>query len=327
MLADMQNRRSILYLIVVLLAVLVLILLINPWKLRERDNRRIALKNTEEVDRIVLTDSYTTAELELRNGFWYLFGTEEVSPVTIENLLFAASRLEVTSITDLEVLDQNGESEDDVRELSFYKGERVRLSFRLRKVSGRYLLHPLGSDRAFYVSLPGYPDLDLERVFSATPDHYREHLLIDLRPSEISSIEIDLASGEAFRFSQDPEGNISCAAVNETTRIPDGAPNELAMKLLFSYFTSIRYEQRSGISADSLLEGGAPVLRMATVKLESFSGEQHSMQVFPYHEIEGAEPHLFRALVLYNDEQATLYINYIYLDVLMRGLSHYFGEK
>lgn len=327
MLADMQNRRSILYLIVVLLAVFVLILLINPWKLRERDSRRIALTKSEEVDRIVLLDSYNTAELELRNGVWYLFGTEEVSPVTIENLLFAASRLEVTSITDPEVFDQNNESEGDIRELNFYKGERLKLSYRLRKAGGRYLLQPPGSDRAYYVSIPGYPDLDLERVFSATPDHYREHLLIDLRPSEISSIEIDLASGEAFRFSQDPEGNISYAAVNETTRIPEETPNELAMKLLFSYFTSIRYEQMAGISADSLLGKESPTRRMATVRLKSFSGEQHTMQVFPYRELPGSEPHLFKALVLYNDGQDALFINYIYLDVLMRGLSHYFGEK
>ena len=75
MLADMQNRRSILYLILVLLAVFVLILLINPWKLRERDSRRIALTKSEEVDRIVLLDSYNTAELELRNGVWNLFVT------------------------------------------------------------------------------------------------------------------------------------------------------------------------------------------------------------------------------------------------------------
>ena len=72
MLADMQNRRSILYLIVVLLAVFVLILLIRPWKPGERESRQIALTKAEEVDRIVLLDTYNTAELERRDGNWYL---------------------------------------------------------------------------------------------------------------------------------------------------------------------------------------------------------------------------------------------------------------
>jgi hypothetical protein len=322
----MHPHRSKLFLFLAILATLVLILLITS-DLLKRDSRKIALKSEEEVDRIVLADSYNTAELNLRNGSWYLFGTEEVSPVSVENLLFAAGRLEVASITDLELFQSSGDLGEDIREVSFYRGERIQLSFRLLIVNGKYLVNPAGSTNAFYVSLPGYPDLDLDRVFSATPDHYREHLLIDLKPSEISSIAIELASGEAFQFTQDADGQIVCSALNESTRIPEAAPNELAMKLLFSYFTSIRFEQRTGISADSLKGGEVPVEKMATIELTSFSGEYHSMQVFPYHEIPGSEAHLFRALVLYNDEQDALFINYIYLDVLMRGLSHYFGEK
>lgn len=323
----MHLHRSRLLLFLSILAALVLILLIGPWDLLKGNSGQIALKNMEEVDRIVLVDPYNNAELNLRNGTWYLFGSEEVSPLSVQNLLFAASRLEVASITDLELFQSPGDLEEDIRDISFYRGDRVRLGFRLITANGRYLVNPTGSEKAFYVSLPGYPDLDLDRVFSATPDHYREHLLIDLKPSDISSISIELASGEAFQFKQDAEGQIICMPANESTRIPDTALNELAMKLLFSYFTSIRFEQRAGISADSLEGGEVPVQKMATVQLTSFSGEHHSMQVFPFHEFPGSEPHLFKALVLYNDEQDALFINYIYLDVLMRGVSHYFGEK
>jgi hypothetical protein len=59
----------------------------------------------------------------------------------------------------------------------------------------------------------------------------------------------------------------------------------------------------------------------------SFSGEDHSLKVYPYFESPGEEPHLFKALVVYNQEPEALLINYIYLDVLMRGLPHYIGEK
>jgi len=99
------------------------------------------------------------------------------------------------------------------------------------------------------------------------------------------------------------------------------------MKLLFSYFTSIRFEQSSGISAGSLSRGVENGRKMATIGVESFSGESYSLQVFSYFEKPGSEPHLFKALVLYNDQEEAMIVNYIYLDVLMRGLSHYFGEK
>jgi hypothetical protein len=66
---------------------------------------------------------------------------------------------------------------------------------------------------------------------------------------------------------------------------------------------------------------------MATIELESTQGEHHTLQVFPYHVSPGSDPHLFKAMVLYNQEREALVVNYIYLDVLMRGLSHYIGEK
>ena len=324
--ADMLKRSAILYLFLVILAVVLVILLIGPRGLNKKDGGHVALKKVEVVDRIVLMDPYNTSELSLRDGNWYLFATEEVSALSMENLLFAAGRLEVASITGLEEFESAAEKGEALREITFFKGDRILLQFRLRRASGRFLLHPEGSRRAFYVTLPGYPDLDLDRVFSANPDHYREHLLIDLRPSEIRSIEIELAGGEFFRFIQDEDGQIVCQPANESTRIPEGKPNELAMKLLFSYFTSVRYEQRAGIASDSLLHGQEPA-GMARIQVSSFGGEHHSLQVFPYHETPESEPHLFRALVIHNQEQEVLFINYIYLDVLMRGLSHYFGEK
>ena len=233
----MQKRRFI-QIFIVLLAALLLILIIGPRRLLDGRGRGIVLQKADEVDRIVLADAFHTSELIRTRGSWKLFGTEEVSMVTVENLLYAASRLEVGSITEPEVFGQEHGSADEIRELSFFRGDRLLLSYRLTKHAGRYLIHQPGSVRAYYVSLPGYPDLDLTRVFSAAPDHYREHLLIDLPPSEIAHIGIELASGEAFEFAQDQEGNISCRVSNELTRMPPGEPNELAMKLLFSYFTS-----------------------------------------------------------------------------------------
>ena len=324
---DMQKRPQILVLFIVIPAVLLLILLADPLKLREQGSGSVALKNMEEVDRIILLDSYNTTELNRGAGAWYLFGSEPVSPVAVENLLIAASRLEVSSILTYEESGESTEALEDFKEITFFRGDKVLLAYGLKTVSGRYLLHPNASEKAFYVALPGYPDLDLDRVFSATPDHYREHLLIDLQPSDISSIEIELSSGEAFHFSQDMDGHIACDPVNDSTILPQAAPNELAIKLLFSYFTSIRYERRAGIPVDSLLVTDSARQKMATVNVTSFSGEHHSLQVFSYQEIPGSKTDLFRALVLYNDEQDALFVNYIYLDVLMRGLSHYFGDK
>jgi len=322
----MKNRRILLATLSLIIVVLALILLLRPWETGNRGERSVVLRDVEDVDRIVLADPYNTTELTRVEGKWYLFGKETVNPVSIENLLIAASRLEISSITENEVFADTAESRADVTEVTYYKGERVLLTYSLKAYSGRYLLSPAGSARSYYVDLPGYPGLELDRVFSATPGHYREHLLIDLRPSEISHIRIELTSGDAFRFTQDLNGDIHCEAASEQTHLPDGNLNELTVRLLFSYFNSIRFEQMAGISADSLLSPEAQEWKLATITVESFSGEHHALRVFSYHEEPGAEPDLFKAVVLYDNEQDAMFINYIYLDVLMRGISHYFGE-
>ena len=324
--ASNKYRRPLVAVFLLIPAALLVLLVFKPGR-QGQEKRSVILRHTEDVDRIVLVDSYNSAELTRRDGSWYLFGTEPVNLVPVENLLIAASRLEISSIVREWPEEGPDETPGSSREITFFKGGKVLLSYTFRNLSGRYLVHPRGSTTASYVSLPGYPGLDLDRVFSAAPDHYLDHLLIDLLPSEISSIEMELASGEAFRFVQDQEGSIRCSPANETTHLPDTPPNVLAMRLLFSYFTSIRFEQRTVISADSLLGTGYEGRKMATVRVESFSGEHHALQVFPYREEPGSEPDLFRALVLYNDEQEAMIVNYIYLDVLMRGLSHYFGGK
>jgi hypothetical protein len=324
---NMKIRRPVLALLLLIPAVSVLLILTRPWDTLAKGVKRVALGSTDEVDRIVLEDPYHTTELTKAEGTWYLFGTEHVNPVSVENLLIAAGRLEVTSVTENGAPDEAAGSGGEVTGITYYRDDMVLLNYSLETYSGRYLLHLSGSEEAYYVSLPGYPGLELDRVFSANPDHYREHLLIDLRPSEISEISVELASGESFRFIQDREGDISCEPENEHTRLPGESPDELAVRLLFSYFTSIRYERPAGISSDSLSGAAAQEWKLATIRVRSFSGEHHSLQVYEYHEKPGADPDLFRALVLYDNEPDVLIMNYIYLDVLMRGISHYFGEK
>ena len=298
----------------ILVLVVVLLVFTDPWSTMRGNRRQVALKSPGEVDRIVVADPIDTTVLSRNNGTWTLNGGEEAGQVPVENLLIAAERLEISSIisADSESGDNSG------RSISYYKGDKILLTYELQAKGGQYLLTSAGSDNSYYVSVSGYPGLNLEKVFSSTPNHYREHLLIDLLPSEISKIEIELDDGDGFSFEQDLEGNITLSA---------GKPNELAVRLLFSYFTSIVYEDKSGITASSLFQADSSPQAMALLHVESHGGEKHSLRVFPYVENQGEQPHMFKALVFYNNEPEALIVNYIYLDVLMRNLSRYVGDK
>ncbi len=303
-------------LVVASIVVLVVVLMVftNPWSTMRGNSRQVALKSPGEVDRIVVTDHMDSTVLTRDNDTWYLNGDEEAGQIPVENLLIAAERLEIRSI-----ISADSESGDkSSRTITYYRGDKILLTYVLQARQGKYILTSPGSKNSYFVSVSGYPGLNLEKVFSSAPNHYREHLLIDLLPSEISIIEIELDDGENFRFEQDLEGNITLSA---------GEPDELAVRLLFSYFTSIVYEDKSGIIASSLFQADSSPQAMAHLRVESYGGEKHSLQVFPYVENQGEQPHMFKALVFYNDKPEALIVNYIYLDVLMYDLSHYVGDK
>ena len=108
--AEMKTRR---YIGVVVSGVLILVLLLvftDPWSTLRNDGKRMILQQPEAVDRIVLTDLYDSTLLEKRDDVWLLFGSEEINPVTVENLLFAAERIQINSIVteqpDLEGVDR-----------------------------------------------------------------------------------------------------------------------------------------------------------------------------------------------------------------------------
>lgn len=328
--SDMRKRRTIL-LIVSLLAVLLILLLIkDPWSTLGKESRKVALRDMDAVDRIVLADAYDSTVLIRVDDSWLLFGEETCNQASVQNLLIAAGRLQISSMVSVDGDEDPGAESSETRRITWFKGNRALLSFDFSSVSGKYLVIPPRSERAYYVTVSGYPDLKLDKVFSSASNHYREHLLIDLLPSEISRIGIALPSGEAFQFIQDSAGNIRMEKDSgfdrEIILVPGEDCNDLAIRLLFSYFTSVRYEMRAGITSESLSGSGINV-PMATLHVVSFSGEDHTLRVYPYAESPDDIPHLFRALVIYNQEPEALFVNYIYLDVLMRGLSHYLREK
>jgi hypothetical protein len=316
------KRTIILITSLVLLAVL-LIVFTNPWSTLGANSRNIALKSAAEVDRIVLADAYDSTELVRQGDLWIINGSDVAAGIPVENILIAAERMEISSIVTNNSERPTGPS----RSIAFIKGYKELLNYSLHIHNDSYLLSPPGSDQSYYVRVSGYPDLNLDKVFSCAANHYREHLLINLLPSEISRIEVELQDGDSYLFTQNQAGDITCLSSSNPDPIPGEKLNDLAIRLLFSYFNGIVYEDKSGTATSTLIEPDAGTQRLARLHVESFEGEKHTLQVFTYVENPGEEAHMFRALVAYNSEPYALIVNYIYLDVLMRKLAHYLGEN
>ncbi|MCP4312580.1 MAG: hypothetical protein GY790_15060 [Bacteroidetes bacterium] len=306
-----------------LVLVAILLLFVDlPGSLR-KDERQILLIDPSEIDQLHIAGQIDTVRLTRTGDAWQLPGEEDVNPVAVENILFAAQRLQVDAV-HTHLAEWNTGS---VRKVSFMSRGKTVLQYETVGREGRFLLRFPGSESSFTVSLPGYPELDLNRVFSASGNHFREHMLIDLLPSEIRLIEVEKRGDSPFRFSMDETGNIGCELPRSDSLVPMELLDEVSVRLLFTYFTSIRFE---GTAADMDVDMDEDEMKerwLATLYVESDEGEKHSLKVCSIPGEDGEKEHIFRALVTHNNSPEPLVINYIYLDVLMRGLSAYIGDN
>jgi hypothetical protein len=125
----------------------------------------------------------------------------------------------------------------------------------------------------------------------------------------------------------DDRGEISCRMISPEGRELPVEVDELSVRLLFSYFTHIRYEKRLEKASELSLASLAPERKLARLEVESATGERHVMEVFSMPGENGRESHMHRALVLHNEDPDPLIINYLYLDVLMRPLQRYYVDN
>jgi hypothetical protein len=318
----MRTRQTIGIIISFLLIAIILVVFTDPWSSIRRENRKIHLQDPGKVDRIVVRDRYDSTLLVKTDGAWTLAGGEPASQVAVENLLYAAGRLQISSIHS----GPGDRREGEARSVIFYHGEKPLLHYEVTGRRDSFLLRPPGAGQSYSVTIPGYGGIDLDRLFSSAVNHYREHILIDLLPSEIRRIEVERRNEKPFRFTMDDSGEITCMLLEPDSILPHGSIDDLSVRLLFSYFTAVRYEEKAEGSSAETGKSVEEERWLARLYVESRDGERHTLQVYSMPGEDGRGTHMFRALVVHNDDPGVLVVKYIYLDVLMRGLSCYFAS-
>ena len=160
-------KRTIILMTSLALLVVLLIVFTNPRSTLAAKSKNIALKSAAEVDRIVLADAHDSTELLRQGELWLINGSEVATEIPVENILIAAERMEISSIVSNGPELPIGPS----RSIAFFNGDKVLLNYRLQIQNESYLLNLPGSDQSFYVKVSGYPGLNLEKVFSSSPNH------------------------------------------------------------------------------------------------------------------------------------------------------------
>lgn len=318
-----KSRRSAGVVLILSFITLAIVLMLRPWDSTPKQSRQILLADAAKISQVRISGPEGIVTLSRSEETWTLQDGERANPLAVENLLFAAERFQVDAIQS-NPLDWKKKA---FKEVSFLSKNKLVRQYQILSRDGYFLLRPSGSEKVMAVSLPGYPELDLDQVFSDSENHYREHVFIDLLPKEILMIEVEKKGSLAFRFSRDAADEISCVLPQSDSLVPMELLNEEAVRMLFTYFTAIRYEYKAGSLQDALGEKEMSERWMARLYVESGEGEIHQMQVYSLPGENGMQEDMFRAVIIHNKSPEALVVKYIYLDVLMRDLPAYFGDN
>lgn len=193
---------------------------------------------------VQVNGAYDTLVFQKSDGAWWMEG-EEMNPEAVENLVYAASRLSLRGILPAADVTAKGPA----LELLFSAGKKEAGHFFFVAAAPGYFVAAPGAEAYFEVELPGYAGLSLEKIFSGNTDHYRVHLLADLLPSEIASVEVQPWKGTAFVARQDSVYDVRVWRSEPGGEVT-GEVDEHKIRMLFSYFNAIRYDRVAGPPED-----------------------------------------------------------------------------
>lgn len=311
----MKNRTAFILLFVLLLLAAGLVWLINPWSTTGSGLAALVPQEPGKVTEVQVVSGFDTLVFQKSDSLWIMEG-EEMNPAALENLVYAASRLSLRAILPRDEVSGSGPAV----ELLFRNGHRESGHFFFASSPAGYIVSARDAEEVYGVELPGYSGVSLEKVFSGNADHYRKHILADLLPSEIASVEVRPREGTAFVALQDSLFDMR-VMLAENGEDVTASVNEHEVRMLFSYFNAIRYSRVAG--ADEVPQGLLSEDPWASVAVTTFDGVRRKFDVFPWVRPGAVAPDLFEALVLFNDRPLVLVVNYYYLDLLLRGLEDY----
>ncbi len=311
----MRIRRSTWFLIALLVGAAIVLLTRDPWNTLPRASRTWQLTNPDRVQEIRISGDCDSVVLRKHDTAWVLNDSEKVNERAVDNLLVAGEKLEIASV----YASFEPDSSWNHLQVVYAGRERKLAGYDLFLEEGRTVLVPGDGSTAFNVELPGFSEVDLQEVFSSRPDHYREHLLLDLLPRDIRRIEVTPRKGTAFVMEQDSLENIRVYREAGNERVPDTLLSEKRVRLLFSYFTGIQYTRVWHETTSEELRNKSQV--KAGVTVTDRSGHSHHLEIYPLRQ--DGPPDLFRALVAYNRFEHPYMMPYLQLDVLLFGLDHY----
>jgi hypothetical protein len=234
-------KKIILTIIFVFLAIIALYF--SFYRNRTTLNRseiHFALTNAKEIDNINIVDNNNNITLVRDSNHWTL-NKKEVRQDLINTFLGVSEGLDAISPVSHGQRDSVLINLNNGTKLTYFHNNRKINSFKICK-SGNSIYGILeNSQNPYRLTLRGFPDIDLTKIFDANAEHWMVNLLLDFEPSTIESIilEYTLKPDKGFQIEKMSNGQFYLSKNGRFSPIQNTDPEILTDYL--SFFNDIRY--------------------------------------------------------------------------------------
>jgi hypothetical protein len=323
----MKSLKYLIILLSLLLIVALTLVLTNHKSTIPATFQKVAVPNTGEISLITITSGADQIILARDNGDWRLNNAFKAKKEAIDLLLNMLQRLEVAApvprryqaIAAKKLVNQG-------KFVQIHTGNHLLRSFYIAYDTSetlRTIYLKEGSKTPFILKLKGYSLSDISLLFSLQVRFWRDDVLFNYKPSDISAIQVDypLNPSQSFKISIRSE-NRSELVKTSTGESIKNVDNEDTRHYLY-YFSGVEYQ----LSDTDILPVTDDDLLFAEISITDVSDT--TVQVRLYRKAlktssdDAQKYDLYRCFGRINEENEIISVKYVDIDPILRELDDF----
>ena len=322
--------KSLKYLIVfsVLLAVIAILLVLKSHKgTIPGAIKSVSVPNIDEISQINISSGVDQIKLVKENGTWSLNDVFKVKKTAIDLVLNMLQRLEIAAPVqrDRQALIAK-KLENTGRHVQIYSGNHLLRSFFIgydTSESRSTVYMKEGSKKPYFLKLKGYSLSDISLLFSPRVRFWRDNILFNCKPAEISVIQVEYPGNQSqsFTIRINPDNKPELIKTITGEKMKNSDVNEVFHYLY--YFSGISYHLPDTDSLPSMNDS----LPFAEIGITDISGTQVQVKLYRKAlKINSGETQQFDLYWCYgqiNNEEEIVSIKYMDIDPILKELDDF----
>lgn len=328
----MKDNKTYLIIIGVLLVITFSVILLPPpfWV----KDTEFAIKDTDEVTKIVLDDKNRTLTLEKKDFEWRVNNKYPARTNAIQFFLETLSRIKIKSPVSEEKFQEDiAENEITIVNVQIFRKAKLLRKYTVFKVNtnpyGNYVRMRRNS-KPFIANIPGYSG-NVGVFFITHESFWQPFTVFHYYTNEIASVKVEHISnpGLSFLIIQEAQGQYELYSLPDRKKIPNF--DSVAVARYLTYFANIQFDTRiqdiNPVKKDSIFCSEPRYF----ISLTDKQGKETSVKIFPIlaenKETQSGMSKVYdlnRVYAQINERKDIVVFKYMVIDPILKDISYFF---